>query len=92
MENIEILNSIKKCEVCAEDETCIYYKCNCYFCEGCYKFIHDKKINAHHKKEKIDYYSPFDTKCKDHPNVPITLFCLDDKGKKFYNHCYIYVI
>ena len=32
-------------------------------------------------KKKIDYFNPIDTKCPDHPAVPINLFCLDEKGK-----------
>ena len=81
MEKIE--KNFKQCEICGEEATNLCMKCISYFCEGCYKFVHDKKINIQHKKEKIDYYCPFDTKCQDHPKVPITLFCVDEKGNIF---------
>ena len=35
--------------------------------------------NDKHKKEKIDYFIPLDTKCSEHPKVPVNLFCLDEK-------------
>ena len=52
-----------------------------YFCESCYKFIHDKKENSNHKKEKIDYYVPIDTRCLVHPKNSLNLFCIDENGK-----------
>ena len=51
-----------------------------YYCDSCYKFIHDKKENMNHKKEKIDYYLPIQLRCNAHQNVPLNLFCLDEKG------------
>jgi len=42
--------------------------------------IHDKKENINHKKEKIDYYLPIELRCNEHQNVPLNLFCLDEKG------------
>ena len=83
MEKVQNKN-IKLCEICGEEATSLCFKCISYFCEGCYKFVHDKKINIQHKKEKIDYYSPFETKCQDHVKIPITLFCVEEKGKTFY--------
>ena len=81
---IYYLNKMEKnyklCEICKSDATSLCLQCISYFCDGCYKFIHDKKENSSHKKEKIDYYVPIDTKCRDHNKVPINLFCLDDKG------------
>ena len=74
-------NNIKKCEICENEATSLCFKCISYFCDSCYKFIHDKKNNSLHTKEKIDYYVPIDTKCSDHPKIPITLFCIDEKGK-----------
>ncbi len=32
-----------KCEFCEEMAKSLCLKCNSYFCEPCYKFIHDKK-------------------------------------------------
>ena len=58
-------------------------KYNSYFCDSCYKFVHEKKKNNNHQKVDIDPFVPFDTKCPEHPNVPVNLFCIDDKGKLF---------
>ena len=78
---MEIKNIIKKCEICGIEATNLCLKCISYYCDSCFKFIHDKQINNQHKKEKIDYYAPIDTKCPEHPKIPITLFCVDEKGK-----------
>ena len=79
----------KLCEICGNDANCLCFKCISYFCEECYKYVHDKKINAQHRKEKIDYFVPYDTKCHQHPKIPITLFCIDDKGKQL---LYLFII
>ena len=71
----------KICDICEELAKCLRLKCNSYYCDSCYKFVHDKKKNNNHKKENIDPFIPFDTKCPEHPNVPLNLFCIDDKGK-----------
>ena len=76
--------NIKVCEICKTDATNLCLNCLGYFCDSCFKFIHDKKVNSEHKKEKIDYFVPFDTKCPDHPLIPLTLFCTDEKGKFIY--------
>ena len=77
----KISNLIMKCDICGLTSTCLCYQCFEYFCDSCYKFIHDKRLNSHHKKEKIDPYIPLDLKCREHPKVPNSLFCLDDKVK-----------
>ena len=72
----------KVCDLCKLQATLFCMDClniN-YFCDSCYKFVHDKKENNNHKKEKIDLYIPIDTKCPNHPNVPLNLFCIDEKG------------
>ena len=82
MESIQ--KNLKVCEICKIYATSLCCECSCYFCDSCYKFIHEKEANNQHKKEKIDYFVPFDTKCKEHPINPICLFCVDDNSKKFY--------
>ena len=72
---------IKDCETCGVNATCLCFICNESFCDSCFKMIHDKKINLSHKKEKIDIYVPIDLKCQEHQNVPLNLFCVDEKGK-----------
>ena len=72
---------IKECDICGENATCLCFKCIQYFCESCFKLIHDKKKNSNHQKEPIDPFVPIDLKCPDHPINPITFFCLDEKGK-----------
>ena len=74
------LNQIKKCEICKEYATSLCLKCMSYFCDSCSKFIHDKKENSQHKKEKIDNFVPIDIKCALHTKYPMDYFCLDEKG------------
>ena len=84
------MDSFKKCEICKKEAKSLCLVCMNYFCDSCYEFIHEKEANKQHKKEFIDYFVPFDTKCKQHPTNPISLFCVDDNGKKinliFNNH------
>ena len=77
---MEEKKNIKQCEICGNDATSLCYKCISYFCEECYKYVHSKDRNKEHKKEKVDYFVPIDTKCPDHPKIPVTLFCVDEKG------------
>ena len=72
---------MKKCEICGANSSCLCFQCINYFCETCFKFIHDKQLNSKHKKERIDPLIPIDLKCPDHPKVPNNLSCLDEKGK-----------
>ena len=40
-----------------------------------------------HKKEKIDYFVPIDTRCPEHDGNNINLFCIDEKGNNIiYNN------
>ena len=71
---------IKKCDICKEDAIYICFSCKQYFCESCYKFIHNKPINSNHKKENIDLYIPLELKCQEHPDNPLNLFCLNETG------------
>ena len=82
MEDINQKN-FKQCEICKEMATSLCLECISYFCDECYKYIHNKKVNNQHKKEKIDYFVPIDTKCPDHPKQVISLFCVDEKGNLF---------
>ena len=72
---------IKDCETCGVNATSLCFICNEYFCDSCFKMIHDKKIKSSHKKEKIDIYVPIELKCQDHHNNSLNLFCIDEKGK-----------
>ena len=73
--------NFKLCEICDAEATSLCLEClSNYYCDGCYKLIHDKKKNSSHKKVKIDYYVPIDTKCPDHPKKQMDLFCIDEKG------------
>ena len=74
-------NNYKQCEICKTEATSLCLDCYNYYCDACSKYVHDKKENISHKKEKIDYYVPIDTKCPDHEGIRINLFCVDEKGK-----------
>jgi len=79
---MEVKKNFIQCEMCKDEEaTILCLDCHNYFCEACFKFVHDRKKNKDHKKEKIDLFIPIDITCPDHNRVPINLFCVDEKGK-----------
>ena len=83
---MEIKKYIKLCEICKVREAItLCFDCHSYFCEICYKFVHDIKENSSHKKEKIDLFIPIDTKCPEHEGNSMNLFCIDEKGNIYYN-------
>ena len=71
---------IKECGICKISATCLCFKCANFFCESCDNFIHDKKININHIKENIDPFIPIDIRCPEHPEYPMHLFCINEKG------------
>ena len=73
--------NIKKFEICKSDGLYLCFDCNSYFCDECFKYVHNQKINSNHNKENIDLFFPIDIKCQKHPEYPMHLFCLDEKGK-----------
>ena len=76
----------KQCELCKDEEaTTLCLDSSIYFCDACFKFVHDKKKNKEHKKEKIDLFVPIDTICPEHKGILMNLFCIDEKGKIYYN-------
>ena len=78
-----------KCDICESDSTCLCITCQNYYCDTCFKLVHDKKTKSH-EKEAIDHYVPIDIKCPEHPSVPLNLFCTDEKGNFFINcSCFI---
>ena len=79
----------KKCELCKEPATNICYDCCLYLCHSCFTFLHEKTTNLFHKKEEIDPFISIDIKCPEHPNVPMNLFCSEEKSKKFIIHIII---
>ena len=79
MEN-KIAKNIKECEMCDSSANCLCFKCNNYFCENCFKIIHDLKKNIGHKKENIDPFIPIELKCPIHLKNPLNLFCINEKG------------
>ena len=80
----------KKCNICGIDATSLCLECTNYYCDACFKYVHDKEINNQHKKEKIDYFVPIDTRCPEHPKNLLNLFCIDEKGKYFYYYYFFY--
>ena len=79
--------NFKYCEICEIEATSLCLECLSYYCDDCFKYVHDKKAKNNHKKEKIDYFVPFDTKCIKHPLNPINLFCVNENGN-LYNVIY----
>ena len=79
--NKEEVKLIKECEICKSNATCLCLKSYSYFCDSCFKLVHDKEVNSNHKKEIIDPFVPIDIKCSEHDRHPMDLFCVDEKGK-----------
>ena len=80
--------NFKQCDICKDKEAaCLCPQCFNYYCEACYKPVHENTKNNKHTKEKIDYNVPIDTRCPHHEKNPINLFCVDEKG-----NIYIYII
>ena len=78
--------NFKLCEICKDEEAAaLCLDCYFYFCESCYKCVHDKKKNSNHRKEKIDLFVPINTSCPDHERIPMNLFCIDEKGNINHN-------
>ena len=75
-----IISIIKKCDLCEGEATCLCFKCLNYYCEKCYKIVHDLTKNNTHKKDPLDPYVPYDLKCPAHPKIPINLYCVEEKG------------
>ena len=74
--------NFKQCDICKVDEaSCLCLQCFNYYCDSCFKVVHDKGNNKQHNKEKIDYCVPIDTWCPVHEKNAINIFCLDEKGK-----------
>jgi len=72
---------LKECDICEEPATILCFQCRQYFCENCFKFIHDKKKNSQHQNEIIDPFIPIELRCPEHPGNLLNLFCLDENGK-----------
>ena len=79
MEKLE--KQFKDCDICYSKATCLCFKCNNYFCERCFKLIHDVKNDPTHKKESIDPFIPIELKCPIHPQDRMNLFCVNENGK-----------
>ena len=81
--------NFKQCDMCKDkDATCLCPQCFSYYCDICYKAVHENTKNSEHKKESIDYNVPIDTRCPDHSGNNINLFCIDEKGNIFINILY----
>jgi len=85
MEENDIL---KKCDFCGKDANSLCFKCNNYFCDNCFKVIHDlrkdEKEKEKHIKETLDIFVPIELRCQKHPSNLNNLFCIDEKGKLKY--------
>ena len=78
---MEVQKNIKQCEICEDEEAkTLCLDCHSYFCEACFKYVHDKKKKKSHKKEKIDLFIPIETKCPEHEGILMNLFCVEEKG------------
>ena len=74
-----------KCELCKDNANNICFDCSFYLCDNCFDFLHKKKANLEHKKEKIESFISIDFKCSEHPKVPKNLFCIKEKSNIYIN-------
>ena len=73
--------NFKVCDMCKDVEaTSLCPQCFNYYCDNCFKPVHERNKNSNHIKEKIDHFVPIDTHCPAHENIPINLFCINEKG------------
>ena len=72
---------IKECECCDMEANCMCFNCNQYFCDNCFKIIHNLAKYKGHKKDIIDAFVPIELKCQKHPTNINSLFCTKEKGK-----------
>ena len=78
--------NFKQCDMCkAKDAKSLCPQCFNYYCDGCFKQVHENEKNKEHKKEKIDDFVPIDTWCPEHEKNAMNLFCLDEKSNFLYN-------
>ena len=71
---------IRECDICGEEGNNICFDCIKYYCDSCSDFIHSKKINQHHSKEKIIYFQLFEIKCQIHPKKILEFFCINENS------------
>jgi len=77
--------NFKQCDMCKDKEAIsLCPQCFSYYCDVCHKAVHENTKNSQHKKEKIDYNVPIDTRCPEHEKIVINLFCVDEKGNIYY--------
>lgn len=74
------LTRLKKCDSCISESFWICFQCKKYYCDKCYKIIHDLKSDNPHEKTKINPYLSIDFFCPNHQEYPLELFCFNDKG------------
>ena len=71
----------KQCDMCKDIEaTSLCLQCFSYYCDECYKPVHNRQRNKEHKKEAIDYNVPIDTHRPKHSGNNMNLFCIDEKS------------
>jgi len=76
-------STLKICDLCQTNEaTALCYECPSYFCNSCFKLIHNIKINSYRKKEEVDPFISINVKCPEHPKIINNLFCVEEKSKK----------
>ena len=85
MENNQ--KNYKQCVICKDVEaTSLCSQCFIYYCDKCFKFVHEIEKNKDHKKEKIDYFVPIDIWCPKHEKNEMNLFCNNEKGNNLINN------
>ena len=71
----------KLCNICKSKVNYICFECsNNFYCESCFKMVHNKKENINHQKFDVDYFIQAKTLCPEHQTIPLNIFCLTENG------------
>lgn len=86
------------CDNCGCDSgnvvTCYCPECNMSLCEMCDRIFHGRGKFRFHKREnpQDSKRTPRKTRCNEHTNVPLTLFCRDDNCNPYILIFYSFII
>ena len=69
------------CELCKNPASNICYDCSFYLCDSCFDYLHIKKVNSEHKKEKIEPIIPINIKCTKHQKMPLSFYYIEENSK-----------
>ena len=79
----KVTNVEKECDLCKDLVVKVCFDCSLYLCDSCFNFLHEKKTNLEHNSESIESFRSLNFRCPEHPTLPMNLFCVKEKSKKY---------